>query len=597
MFASYRTRVQVSFVGIALTAVAVSGLHQSWGAKRALEQQALESLTASCNAKHREVERYFADARVHLLALAQDPVTLAAFDAFRGGWAQLPAVPDRQGQLHALFLSGSEYPPGRRDLLDRPEGTTAYGAAHQAYHPVLRRFQRAFGFYDLFFVDSEGDRVLYTVVKEPDLGADLQASAARGEGLSRACRRALSAAPGEVVIEDYAAYTASANAQAAFLATPLWRDGARVGVFAAQVSTDDVALMLAGDDDRFSLMSGEGRPRGGAGFEPGVEVLEVRQPLQIPGVDWTLVGARATAQVFAPVFALRRWLVGWALIAGCVFLAVGWVLGRSVTAPVLALSERVARLGAGDFSVRMPESAADELGLLARAFNQMASDLTRTTVSRDRLDEAHRALRQLTQRLMSSQEEERARVARELHDDVTQRLASAAIELGRLRTQSASDGLRALQVSLAQLSEDVHGLSRRLHPALLSELGFRAAVEAEARASFERGGPPVQLQLEAEPTMLRPEGQLALFRIVQEALRNAGRHAHADEIRVSLTFTPGRVRLTVQDDGRGFDALAPGWKRGLGLDSMDERAKLLGGTFQLQSKAGVGTRIDVEVPT
>lgn len=313
---------------------------------------------------------------------------------------------------------------------------------------------------------------------------------------------------------------------------------------------------------------------------------------------WTLVAEIAEQEAFAPVRSLQARLLTVGLGVSALFFAVASWLGASVTRPVLELARTVARLGAGDRGATVPVRSRDEVGQLAEAFNRMSGDLERTTVSKGELE-------RLAGRLISAQEDERRRVARELHDDLVQRVAATAIEVGRLERMAATapaavvPGLEQLKRTLAQLSEDVHRLSRRIHPAMLDELGLTAAIEAECRAFMERGGPPVDVRLTGEHGSvdeLPRDATLALYRLVQEALRNAWQHAAATEVGIDLMRSDGVVRLTVRDNGHGFDRTAPDWKPGLGLASMEERTRLLGGHMSIASAPGQGTRIEVTLP-
>jgi signal transduction histidine kinase len=260
---------------------------------------------------------------------------------------------------------------------------------------------------------------------------------------------------------------------------------------------------------------------------------------------------------------------------------------------VLELAGTVTRLGSGDRGATVPMRSADEVGQLAAAFNRMSEALARTTVSKSELE-------RLAGRLISAQEDERRRVGRELHDDLVQRVAATAIELGRLeRLPSEADrraGLTQLRQTLVQLSQDVHQLSRRIHPAMLDEQGLPAAIEAECRAFMERGGPPVDVRIDGSLDDLDKDATLALYRIVQESLRNAWLHANASDVRVLITRTGSTVHLTIGDNGEGFDRAAPGWKAGLGLASMEERVRLLGGTLVVTSAPGAGTRVAATLP-
>jgi len=603
MFRSYRTKLQTAFVLLALVAIALTGYEASVGATLALEQSTMSRLAAVREAKKLQLERYFRDIHNHVLALSTDETAIVALEEFGRSWQSLAASDaQRMAALQRLFITQNPHPLGSRELLLKPEGDLPYGKVHARYHPTFHRYRGAFGFYDIFLIDTAG-RVLYTVIKETDLGGDLERAPLAGTGLSRVFRRAM-AVPSleQSVMEDYEPYAVSDHELSAFVAAPIWRAGIKQGVLAIQVSVDEVDRVLEGDGTFEYIVGNEGMLRAGKRPASGVPVLRSSSPIGIPGVSWTLIAEQDSREALAPVRAMRARIAGWGGVVALAFLAAAWWLGRSVTQPVLELAAQARQLGSGDFTVRIPVRSQDELGQLAESFNRMAEDLHTTTVSRDQLDAAHQKLQELTDRLIDSQEEERKRLARELHDDVTQRMATIAIEAGRLRHLAADDpaqwrtGLERLQQQMARLSDDIHGLSRRLHPSTLDDLGLAAAVEGECRGFFERGGPPVELRLEGELEALAPPVRLALYRIVQESLRNIARHAEASEVTLHLRRAGERVLLDIADDGRGFDRSAPGWRAGVGLASMAERMRNLGGSLTVDSAPGRGTRVSVEAP-
>ena len=211
--------------------------------------------------------------------------------------------------------------------------------------------------------------------------------------------------------------------------------------------------------------------------------------------------------------------------------------------------------------------------------------------------------RDLAGRLIASQEAERTRIARDLHDGISQDVAAIAVEVSRLRQQrgdiqsrGAQQLLGSLQRRTADVAESLRLLSHGLHPTVLQHIGLVAAVEAHC-AEIERQQ-RVQVTLSAESDV-EPVSQtvaLSLFRITQEALRNAVRHGHARHAIVSLRKVDSDLRLTVTDDGAGFDVLAARRNGGLGLSSIEERARLVHGHVTIRSRQGHGTSIDVRVP-
>src|SRR5262245_1784196 len=211
---------------------------------------------------------------------------------------------------------------------------------------------------------------------------------------------------------------------------------------------------------------------------------------------------------------------------------------------------------------------------------------------------AEEAAHELSGRLINAQEEERSRLARELHDDVTQRLALLAIDAGREERSSAPAGnttMRAMREGLVRLSEDVHALSYRLHPSILDDLGLTEALKAECER-FSRIC-PIHLQADDDiPDRLPHDVALCLFRIAQEALRNIARHAGATRADVRLRRLDGGLQLVVGDNGAGFDPAQRRTRTSLGHAGMQQRVFFLGGKIHIDSSPGHGTTVVAWVP-
>ena len=206
----------------------------------------------------------------------------------------------------------------------------------------------------------------------------------------------------------------------------------------------------------------------------------------------------------------------------------------------------------------------------------------------------------LTGHLLTAHEDERRRLARELHDDVTQRLARLAIDAAGIERGAGGtpgDGTaRSLREELVRLSEDVHALSYRLHPSMLDDLGLGAALKAECDRLSRQESIAVEVDVHDLPQPLPPDPALCLFRVAQEALRNIARHAQARAVVVSLAARDGGLQLAVSDDGRGFDAVRGNGRPSLGQMSMRERVRLLGGELDIESAPGHGTTVVAWVP-
>lgn len=220
-------------------------------------------------------------------------------------------------------------------------------------------------------------------------------------------------------------------------------------------------------------------------------------------------------------------------------------------------------------------------------------------LQRHRRRAAQEEARALARRLLTAHEDERRRLARELHDDLSQRLARLAIDAARVERSlpepAEKASARTMRADLARLSEDVHALSYQLHPSVLDDLGLNEALRVECEQFSRRESIHAQLTTFEAPE-LPPEVSVCLFRIAQEALRNAARHSRAKGIRLAVTTVGGGVRMTVSDDGVGFDPSQARIRRSLGHAGMRERARLLGGTLSVESAPGRGTTVNVSVP-
>jgi two-component system, NarL family, sensor histidine kinase UhpB len=228
-----------------------------------------------------------------------------------------------------------------------------------------------------------------------------------------------------------------------------------------------------------------------------------------------------------------------------------------------------------------------------------------TSTFNDMLDalEAYRQrLSGIAARALKAEEHERMRIARELHDDTAQSLAALLIRLRLLRVieePAARDAaLEEFRRALGEALERIRRFARGLRPPALDDLGLVPALESHARSLAESVGIPIRVTAGSPLPLLLPEVELALYRIVQEAISNAVRHAAPDEISVRIGGGEGEVAVTVTDDGAGFDVeqVTEGEERGLGLFGMKERAAYFGGAVTIRSLPGAGTEVRAVIP-
>jgi signal transduction histidine kinase len=277
-----------------------------------------------------------------------------------------------------------------------------------------------------------------------------------------------------------------------------------------------------------------------------------------------------------------------------------------VMIPLEVTGSVVGAIGFGSFHGRRdwPDDLVQRLRLVGEIFTN--------ALARKRADEALRAreqslrqaregLRRLAAKLLGAQEEERRRIAREMHDDWTQRLALLGIDMVKMEKhlgtpETALPLLSTMQQQLVSLSEDMHALSRQLHPSILDDLGLVEALRSECSSFSHREGIAVVYRADEVSPALSNDVALGIYRVAQEALRNIAKHAAIKEASVSLVATDTELRLRVHDCGVGFDLTQHPAQPGLGLSSMEERVRLVRGHLSVTSAPGQGTMVEVSVP-
>ena len=221
----------------------------------------------------------------------------------------------------------------------------------------------------------------------------------------------------------------------------------------------------------------------------------------------------------------------------------------------------------------------------------------RDITDRKRAEEADRSL---SGKLIEAQEQERARIARDLHDDINQHIASASIDVSAIRRHAGSGPVQAeldhLQTRLIALCEDVRRISHNLHPSLLEHTGLSTALGVLCSSVRRANGPAIVLRVRSPTDDLPADVALCLYRAAQEGLSNAIRHANASSIEMEVQLSGGEAELSITDDGIGLRPGAQDRPRGLGLLSLEERTKFLGGRFDLTTEPGPGIRLRVRIP-
>ncbi len=308
---------------------------------------------------------------------------------------------------------------------------------------------------------------------------------------------------------------------------------------------------------------------------------------------WVLVHDETPASIFSSVWEFRFTAFSILVIAVVSAMVLAMALAHNLTAPIHKLKEGVERFGKGELTEPVVVDTDDEIGELARAFNQMAKTIARY--------DRQRAY--LLEQLISVQEEERRIAAYDIHDGLIQRLIGARLQLShfiQLRNADATRAEASLQRAMEHLKTAIvegRHLIEGLRPPLLDDLGLVAAVQELAQQTADEMGCTLTFENDLGDERLPAVIETTAFRIVQEALSNSRKYSHTSRLRVALERKNGELNITVQDWGVGFDTGCIGAeKRCVGLVGMKERAGLLDGTCLISSSPNGGTSISVTLP-
>jgi signal transduction histidine kinase len=303
-----------------------------------------------------------------------------------------------------------------------------------------------------------------------------------------------------------------------------------------------------------------------------------------------------------------------------------WGAARSVRRPLAQLTRSAERIASGDLDQPIPRLPEDEVGRLGRSLEHMRVALKASLEEiaaanqalEERVESRTRELRtlysqlqerdkwreELLRKVISAQEDERRRLARELHDETSQTLSALSMKietaLAAWPEPASRDRLTEARALNMRTLEELHRLIFDLRPSVLDDLGLLSAIRWYAERHLEPLGIAVQFEASGFDRRLMPELETALFRVAQEAITNIAKHANADTVLIQCLERDGRVVIEIEDDGKGFSpaSLPPpaARERGLGLLGMRERVELFGGTIEIDSAPGRGTRIAVGVP-
>ncbi len=291
-----------------------------------------------------------------------------------------------------------------------------------------------------------------------------------------------------------------------------------------------------------------------------------------------------------------------------IIIGLALLLSRVITSPILELKKGAEAIGRGHLDYTLNIKNKDELGDLAKSFNKMSLDIKKyikeleNTASENIAQEKklQENLRLYSQKVGEAQEAERKRIARELHDETVQALVVVSRHLEDLALGETDLTIADIRKEIQKILEGVRQFSQQLRPLILDDLGLIPAVQWLASDLANNYKIHVATEITGKSRTLSSATELMLFRIIQEALTNVGKHAQAKNVTIKIDFADNSIKVTIKDDGKGF--VLPGGVSDfthtgrLGLAGMQERAQLMGGILDIKSELGKGTHLTVEVP-
>ena len=423
-----RTKYPLIIVALALFAALVTGWVAYNQSSKQIRAEAERRLVALLESRKAALDSYFTTIREDLRFQAASPLVIDALREFKWAWKQLGEEPTET--LQRLYITDNPHPTGEKEKLDTADDVSDYSITHKQYHPVFRRFLRERGYYDIFLFDPDGNLV-YTVFKELDYATNLVSGPWKDTDLGKAFRAARdNPEPGIMAFFDFRPYEPSFGAPASFISTPVFdKVGTLIGVLAFQMPIgrlNEVMQVTAGmgetgetfvvgqdllmhSESRFSEASTILKTRvdtvtvgkalnGETGVEVtpdyrGVPVLSAYAPQDFLGVRWAIMAEVDEAEVLAPVYQMRKFMLIGAAVITVVIAAIGYFLATALSRPIVVMTDAMARLARRELEIDIPSlNRRDEIG-------EMASALKVFQINAFKRKQAEEALRESEERL------------------------------------------------------------------------------------------------------------------------------------------------------------------------------------------------------
>lgn len=348
-----------------------------------------------------------------------------------------------------------------------------------------------------------------------------------------------------------------------------------------------------------------------------VHILTV-VPIHI--TSWAVIIAQPEEKIFSPAAHLQMdfLLVVFAFVVISTLISIN--MSKKIVSPLKSLISSANRLASGDLSTPVGNLGSDEILKLSQSFDEMRQKLkesyenikmynleleNRVVLRTEEIEESRQRIKHLLIKVIKSEEDERKRVARDLHDTILQDISAFLIQLEicKLHPETISmDKINEMRDVAVKTIDNIHTIVKNLRPTMLDDLGLEAAINVLATSHLTRRGIFCYFDIKSSITgKLSPDVEISVFRIVQEAIRNIGRHSKAENVFIAIEIDDSYLKVIIEDDGIGFNIqelmhLPAENGRGLGIIGMKERASLIGGELLIHSEPGEGTKLSIQIP-
>ncbi len=353
-------------------------------------------------------------------------------------------------------------------------------------------------------------------------------------------------------------------------------------VLRTMVKTEPVINAFQGKD--FPIISRDYR---------NIPVLSSSGKISIPGPKWVILAEIEREEAIVPVIKIRNNLILLSTLISLLFIIAVFLISKMITRPIVSLKYAAVKVGQGNYDINLPVTTHDEIGALTRAFNLMSSQIKEKTEDL----KYEKILRLRT--VIDAEEAERLRLSREIHDGIGQSLIALKLKLESLLyidEKLIKENIIMLKEQFDVTVDEVRRISNNLMPSVLQVFGITVALRNLCKDTENQASLVVEYSVTGDPEKINPKIKTYLYRIAQEAINNAVRHAEATKIEMKLSVEDDLIGFTIRDNGKGFVRIKNTTEKGNGLHNMRERVSLLHGNLIIKSAPGKGTSITIKIP-